>query len=109
MELYRQFSQVKISSLGRLHAKVYLVDDEIGIITSANLTSGGLISNFEYGVLINNKDIVSTIKEDMSKYYSLGNILNENILKKLVMRQINYTKIRARAIKGLKLLNWEAY
>ena len=83
LELYRQFSQVKISSLGRLHAKVYLVDDEIGIITSANLTSGGLISNFEYGVLINNKDIVSTIKEDMSKYYSLGNILNENILKKI--------------------------
>lgn len=47
LELYKQFGQTKISSLGRLHAKVYLIDDKIGIITSANLTSGGLISNFD--------------------------------------------------------------
>ncbi len=83
LELYKQFAQVKISSLGRLHAKVYLIDDRIGIITSANLTSGGLISNFEYGVLINDREVVSIIKEDMLKYYSLGNILDRNLLEKI--------------------------
>jgi phosphatidylserine/phosphatidylglycerophosphate/cardiolipin synthase-like enzyme len=45
----------KISSLGKLHAKVYLIDDIGGIITSANLTGGGLITNFEYGVFINDR------------------------------------------------------
>jgi len=83
LELYKQFTQVKISSLGRLHAKVYLIDDKIGIITSANLTRGGLVNNFEYGVLIDDKDIISTIKEDMLKYYSLGNILAKDLLEKI--------------------------
>lgn len=83
LELYKQFTQVKISSLGRLHAKVYLIDNKIGIITSANLTSGGLISNFEYGVLIDDREVISTIKEDMLKYYSLGNILDRNLLERI--------------------------
>ncbi|MEM0492369.1 MAG: phospholipase D-like domain-containing protein [Candidatus Thermoplasmatota archaeon] len=83
LELHRQFGQVKISSLGRLHAKVYLVDDKMGIITSANLTSGGLISNFEYGVLIDDKYIISQIKEDMLKYYSIGNVLDRDLLEKI--------------------------
>ena len=83
LELYKQFTNVKISSLGRLHAKVYLIDNKIGIITSANLTSGGLVNNFEYGVLIDDNDIISTIKEDILKYYSLGNILDKDLLEKI--------------------------
>ncbi|MCX8055260.1 MAG: phospholipase D family protein [Ignavibacteria bacterium] len=83
LELYKHFAEINISSLSRLHAKVYLIDEKIGIITSANLTSGGLIHNFEYGVLIDNKNTVLNIKEDMSNYYSLGNILDEQVLKKI--------------------------
>jgi len=83
LELYKQFDQVRISSLGKLHAKVYIVDNEIGIITSANLTSGGLINNFEYGVLIDDKNVISTIKEDMLKYHSLGNIFDKSLLEKV--------------------------
>ncbi|MCD6423758.1 MAG: NgoFVII family restriction endonuclease, partial [Elusimicrobia bacterium] len=64
IELYKQFNNVKISSLGKLHAKVYLIDGKIGIITSANLTIGGLINNFEYGVLINNRSVIRNVKED---------------------------------------------
>jgi hypothetical protein len=82
LELYRRFARVKISSLGRLHAKVYLIDSKIGIITSANLTSGGLVNNFEYGVLIKDKDIISTIKE-MLMYYSLGNVLDKDLVEKV--------------------------
>ncbi len=80
LELYEQFKQVNISSLGRLHAKVYLVDDRMSIITSANLTNGGLVNNFEYGVLIDDSTLCSAIKEDMLKYYSLGNILDKDFL-----------------------------
>ena len=94
LELYKEFSRVKISSLGRLHAKVYLIDNRIGIITSANLTSGGLINNFEYGVLIDDKNIVSVIKEDMSKYYSLGNILDKDLLEKVQKESDKVDKIR---------------
>lgn len=94
LELYKRFAQVKISSLGRLHAKVYLIDDRIGIITSANLTSGGLANNFEYGVLIDNEDIISAIREDMAYYYSLGNILDEELLKKVYIEANKLHEIR---------------
>jgi phosphatidylserine/phosphatidylglycerophosphate/cardiolipin synthase-like enzyme len=83
LHLFNHFNKVNISSLGRLHAKIYLVDDEFGVITSSNLTNGGLIYNFEYGVLIDDKEIISSIKEDMLKYYSLGNVLDKNLLEKI--------------------------
>jgi len=83
LELYKLFDQVKISSLGKLHAKVYIVDNEIGIITSANLTSGGLINNFEYGILIEDKNVISTIKKDMLEYFFLGNIFDKILLEKI--------------------------
>ncbi len=83
LKLYKQFKRVKISSLGRLHAKVYLIDDKMCIITSANLTNGGLVNNFEYGVLIDDGTVCSAVKEDMLKYYSLGNILDEDLLEKV--------------------------
>ena len=94
LELYKQFDQVRISSLGKLHAKVYIVDNEIGIITSANLTSGGLINNFEYGILIDDKNVISTIKEDMLKYYSLGNIFDKNLLEKINKESEKLYKIK---------------
>ena len=94
LELYKQFDQVRISSLGKLHAKVYIVDNEIGIITSANLTSGGLINNFEYGILIDDKNVISTIKEDMLKYYSLGNLFDKNLLEKINKESEKLNKIK---------------
>jgi phosphatidylserine/phosphatidylglycerophosphate/cardiolipin synthase-like enzyme len=83
LKLYKNFNIVEISSLGRLHAKVYLIDNIGGIITSANLTGGGLITNFEYGVFINDEDIISTVKDDMLKYFSLGNVLDREVLEKV--------------------------
>lgn len=94
LQLYKVFSQVNISSLGKLHAKVYLIDSKIGIITSANLTSGGLINNFEYGVLIDDGIVCNYIKEDMSKYYSLGNELDEDLLKRINKEADMIYKIR---------------
>jgi len=94
LELYRRFEQVSISSLGRLHAKVYLIDNSIGIITSANLTRGGLVSNFEYGIVIDDRKIISTIKDDMSKYLSLGNILDRNLLEKINEESDGLQKLR---------------
>lgn len=105
LELYKQFEQVKISSLGRLHAKVYLIDNRICIITSANLTRGGLVNNFEYGVLIKDKTIISTIKEDMIKYYSLGNILDKDLLEQVSEESVKLGSIRDKTNDFIKETN----
>ena len=106
LELYKLFDQVRISSLGKLHAKVYIVDNEIGIITSANLTSGGLINNFEYGVLIDDKNVISTIKKDMLEYFFLGNIFDKILLEKINKESEKLYKIKYKTdnlIKDTKL------
>ena len=96
--LYKLFDQVRISSLGKLHAKVYIVDNEIGIITSANLTSGGLINNFEYGVFIDDKNVISTIKEDMTDN-SIKNTRVAQLLKKAT-ETIDFELLKSRIREG---------
>jgi HKD family nuclease len=94
LKLHKNFNLVKISSLGRLHAKVYLIDNIGGIITSANLTGGGLITNFEYGVFINDKKIISEVKEDMLKYFSLGNVFDKEALEKIAEEAQKIYKVK---------------
>jgi HKD family nuclease len=65
---------LKVSSLGRLHAKVYIADEKVAMITSANLTRGGLKDNYEYGVILRDEQVVATILRDMTAYFNLGNI-----------------------------------
>jgi len=42
----------KIISSHRLHAKVYVIDDLCGLVTSANATFSGMRGNLECGVVI---------------------------------------------------------
>lgn len=49
-------------SVQNLHAKLFIFDDT-AIITSGNLTPGGLRNNLEYGILIQN-EVVGEIKKD---------------------------------------------
>lgn len=53
-----------VKNHSKLHSKIYLFDDCEAIITSGNLTTGGLLNNYEYGIYINEKDIVEQISED---------------------------------------------
>lgn len=58
--------------LPRLHAKAYIADGKVAIITSANLTAGGLYHNYEYGVEIDDRSSVRRIRDDIIAYSELG-------------------------------------
>lgn len=106
LKLCESFRRVKISSVFGLHAKVYLIDDKISIITSANLTNGGLTNNFEYGVLIDDYTTCCNIKADLLKYYSLGNMLDIELLQKINKEAEEIYKIKNntdRLIEGSEL------
>jgi hypothetical protein len=66
----------QLRHLPRLHAKVYIADASCAIVTSGNLTAGGLERNYEYGVKIVDRATVSTIFEDISGYSELGAIIS---------------------------------
>jgi hypothetical protein len=55
-------------------------DQSHAIITSGNLTHGGLSSNFEYGVEISRRETVAAIRNDLALYAQLGGALSKQQL-----------------------------
>jgi phosphatidylserine/phosphatidylglycerophosphate/cardiolipin synthase-like enzyme len=68
-----------VKNHSKLHSKIYLFDDEKAVITSGNLTTGGLLRNYEYGILIEDESTVTTISDDFS---ALSNHENTGVLKR---------------------------
>lgn len=66
---FPNFSVIHIPSL---HAKVFVADNRHAIITSRNLTDGGLRKNCEYGVAIRVPKLVREIRDDFEGFASLG-------------------------------------
>ena len=80
---YDAIPNSKVVNLPRLHAKVYVADDNVAIVTSANLTGAGLDSNYEYGVGIKEPHTVKKIRSHLEAYAHLGNVLTYDVLTKL--------------------------
>jgi hypothetical protein len=54
---------IEVKSHSKLHAKTYIFDSQRAIVTSANLTLGGLQNNYECGIFVEDKKIVTELKE----------------------------------------------
>ena len=70
--LSREFRASTVVHLPRIHAKVFVADNVAAIITSANLTRGGLSRNYEYGVEVRDTRIVAQIRADLIAYAAFG-------------------------------------
>ena len=72
---------LKLLHLPKLHAKVYVADYQNAIVTSANLTAGGLERNYEYGLFTDSTSLVRQIAEDITEYSDLGALVTaENLI-----------------------------
>ncbi len=65
-------SSSEVYHLPKLHAKVYVSGVKRAIVTSGNLTRGGLYGNYEYGICLDDPAIVANIRGDLLDYTSLG-------------------------------------
>jgi phosphatidylserine/phosphatidylglycerophosphate/cardiolipin synthase-like enzyme len=70
----------KAIAVPRLHAKVYVRDCDLTIITSANLTPSGLDLNYEYGVGLRDKKLISRIRNDIEAYGRVGSAISDELL-----------------------------
>lgn len=59
----------EVKNCQNLHAKIYIFDDRISIITSANLTSSGLSRNFEYGVICDEPSFTIEVCKNYDSLY----------------------------------------
>jgi hypothetical protein len=69
-----------VKNFPKLHSKIYLFDDAKAIITSGNLTYGGMLKNFEYGIYLDEPLIVRDIIDDFN---ALTQSEKTGIIKKL--------------------------
>lgn len=72
--------QGSVFRLHRLHAKVYVADRSAALVTSANLTAGGLYDNYEYGILIRDPATVAGVIADVVSYLSIATPLSSSAL-----------------------------
>ena len=68
----RRHPLTTVRHLPGLHAKAYVADDHLAIITSGNLTNSSLNRNYEYGIRITDRDTVRKIARDLQEYGNLG-------------------------------------
>jgi hypothetical protein len=68
----RQHPETTVRHLPGLHAKAYVADEHLAIITSGNLTQASLHHNYEYGIQINDSHLVRQISRDLRDYGALG-------------------------------------
>lgn len=61
--------QVPVRNFPGLHAKTYIFDSDRAIVTSANLTLGGLQNNYECGVLLHDSNIVGQLRADFLQIF----------------------------------------
>jgi PLD-like domain len=71
-QLSKRLPKLELTHLPSLHAKAYIADARIAIVTSGNLTEPGINRNIEYGVAFTDEAIVSEIRRDFDHYALLG-------------------------------------
>ena len=95
--LCEQVPGTTVRHLRYLHAKAYVADEHTAIVTSANLTNGGLRRNSELGVAITEPEGVRDIAEDLTEYGNLGVLVPTDALFELdsMVRQAQVSKAAA--------------
>jgi PLD-like domain len=73
----------KVIAVPKLHAKVYVRDNDLAIITSANLTPSGLHMNYEYGVGLRNVNLVGRVRNDIEAYGRVGSAMSVELLREM--------------------------
>jgi len=63
---------LELTHIPSLHAKVYVADVQMAVITSGNLTNPGVDANVEYGVALTDQILVAEIRRDFENYARLG-------------------------------------
>lgn len=90
-----------VTYLPGLHAKVYVADIRTAIITSGNLTTAGLTTNYEYGVLLRDGFLVEKVRDDLTKYGALGNRVPLETLEVLARATEDLKVVRQQAEKSM--------
>jgi len=72
IQLCEAIPRTDIRFLPSIHAKVYVADESLAIVTSGNLTQSGLNRNCEYGLSVSDAGLVTKIRSEILEYRAIG-------------------------------------
>lgn len=72
IQLCEAIPRTDIRFLPSIHAKVYVADESLAVITSGNLTQSGLNRNCEYGLSVSDAGLVTKIRSEILEYRAIG-------------------------------------
>jgi len=72
VEMGKALPHFELTHLPSLHAKVYVADEAMAVVTSGNLTEPGIGGNLEYGVAFTDARMVRQVRHDFESYALLG-------------------------------------
>ena len=87
--------KARLTALPNLHAKVFVADQKAAIVTSGNLTRGGLDANIEYGVALREPDLARRVREDMLSFAKLGSPVSVRKIARLARLEKELREARA--------------
>ncbi|MGH9531512.1 MAG: phospholipase D-like domain-containing protein, partial [Terriglobales bacterium] len=97
LDLSRGLPRFELTHLPSLHAKVYVADSRMAVVTSANLTPSGISGNLEYGVAFVDQRTVADVRRDFESYALLGARISLPDLEVLVQETSELKEVFKRA------------
>ncbi|MHC6180941.1 phospholipase D family protein [Clostridium sp. JNZ X4-2] len=82
-----------------LHAKIYIIDRQKAIVTSANFTQNGMYNNLEYGVLIENN--LDDMLEDINNLWNKAGVINDKKMA-LIQNKLDVFKKNKNQMYGIR-------
>lgn len=102
LHLHEHLRHVEVIYLPRVHAKVFVADQTLAIVGSANFTDGGSYRNREYGLRVREATLIAQISADMTRYASLGSAATEPQLRLLQQQVAPLREAYGEAQKALR-------
>jgi hypothetical protein len=101
-EFGRRIPAFELTHLPSVHAKVYVADTKMAIVTSGNLTEAGLYGNVEYGIALKENGIVKEVRSDFEGYASLGAKVSVEDVRELSSEMEELRVLYKRAEKSIR-------
>ncbi|MBU3978658.1 phospholipase D family protein [Patescibacteria group bacterium] len=78
VDLLKYFRSSEIRFIPNLHAKIYISDKKRAIITSSNLTTGGMQTNVEAGIFLIDSGLVPNLEKSIRQQLDSALLLNKD-------------------------------
>ena len=97
LHMLEKLPNASLTHLPRLHAKVYIADHSWAVVTSGNMTDGGLSFNYEFGLSLTDASLLTRIRQDAEAYASLGGDVSREALADLKTAADELVSLRRKA------------